>query len=379
MASAADAPGRPEGAVTWGVVLSKSLELGSCGVQWEPPGGAIGEHTHTSLAVRDDHGLTWRVTHHPVEFAIAAGEEAALAEDLYLSSRTIFEMRWAAKHGDAQPRTASGWSPVIDAKLGAIGEGRIARCVRRLAYEQGEETVVGHLFVPVQQGTIEIRIAARTDQTGTREHVVATKYGGKQAQQVYDNVELDPYFPDHPLSRVRAALDATVASLEIVALPERAPGAEVPLAETGAAIMPPVRFVPTPTVAASNRGEVVRLGVDGWRRAIHVWRAGRHKLKGKDLHAALVEHADNDATAWSAAGASSIASHSAAIDDYGVCLQVQQYVTFVRDGFIRHAVQRWWIAGDGTLWRIGEDAPADVDRQTLLEDVVAVQESFRRI
>ena len=45
MALTADAPGRPEGAVTWGVVLSKSLELGSCGVQWEPPGGAIGGWT----------------------------------------------------------------------------------------------------------------------------------------------------------------------------------------------------------------------------------------------------------------------------------------------------------------------------------------------
>lgn len=362
-------------------MLSKSLELGSCGVQWQPPDGAIGEHTDTQLAVRDDSGLTWRVTFSPVEFAIAQGEEGALSEDLYLSSRAAFELRWAAKQraANAQPRTASGdWSPVIEAKLGKIGEGRIARVVRRLAYEQGEEVVVGHLFAPVEKGTVEIRISARSGETGAREHAVATKYGGKQAQPVYDQREIDPYFPDHPLTRVRAALDQTVETLEIVALPGKRPD-EVALPEAGAAIKAPVRFTGAPPVPGSGRGEIVRLGVDGWRRTMHVWRVGRHKFKNKDLHAALVEHADKDAADWSKAGAAEIQSRSAPIDDYGVCMQVQQYVTFERDAFVRHAVQRWWIAGDGTLWRIGTDAPSNVDREVLLEELAAVQDSFRRI
>lgn len=356
-------------------MLSKSLELGSCGVQWQPPDGAVGEHTDSLLVVRDDSGLTWRAQLSPTEFAIAPGEEAALAEDLYLSSRAVFEMRWASKPraASAQPRTVAGdWSPVVEAKLGTIGEGRIARVMRRVAYEQGDEIVAGHLFVPVEKGTVEIRISARSGETGTREQAVATKYGGKQAQVVYDARELDPSFPEHPLTRVRAALDCTVETLEIVALP--APRtAEVALPEPGAAVTPPTRFVGAPIVAGSGRGEIVRLGVDGWCRSIHVWRIGRHKLKGKDMHAALVEHADKDAASWSSA------SHSAAIDDYGVCLQIQQYVTFERDGLLRHAIQRWWIAGDGTLWRIGSDAPALVDRQSMLEELVAVQDSFRRI
>ena len=363
-------------------VLSKSLELGSCGVQWRPPDGAIGEHTETHLAVRDDAGLTWRVQLSPIEFAIGPGEEPALSEDLDLSSRAAFELRWASKSRapDAQPRTASGdWSPVIDAKLGKIGEGRIARCVRRLAYEQGDETVVGHLFVPVEKGTIEIRISARSGETGTREHAIAAKYGSEQPQSFYDAAELDPYFPEHPLSRVRAALDQTVASLEIVALSKRVAGAEVALVEPGAAITPPIRYVGAPPVAGSGRGEIVRLGVDGWRRTIHVWRVGRHKLKGKDLHAALVEHADKDAADWAKAGASQVVSHSAPIEDYGVCLQIQQYVTFERDGLVRHAVQRWWLAGDGTMWRIGSDAPGQVDRHTLLDELAAVHDTFRRI
>jgi hypothetical protein len=314
---------------------------------------------------------------YPAEFAIAAGEEAALAEDFDLSARAAFDGRWAAKprRPGAQPRTADPeWSPIVEAKLGALGEGRIARCVHRTAYEQGDETVVGHLYVPVKAGTVEIRVSARSTEAGAREHAIATKYGGKQVQAVYDNAELDPSFPDHPLSRVRGALDATVGALEIVYLPERTPGAEIPLAEPGAAITPPVRFVASPAVAGSAQGEIVRLGLDGWRRTIQVWRVGRHKLKGKDLHAALIEHADKDAAGWANAS-----SHSAAIDDCGVCLQIQQYVTFVREAFVRHAVQRWWIAGDGTMWRIANDAPANVDRQALLDELVAVQDSFRRI
>ena len=40
---------------------------------------------------------------------------------------------------------------------------------------------------------------------------------------------------------------------------------------------------------------------------------------------------------------------------------------------------RWWIAGDGTLWRIGSNAPVSVARETLTSELLAVQDSFRRI
>lgn len=363
------------------MLLSKALELGSCGVQWQPPDGAIGEHTESQLAIRDDHGLTWRIAVSPIEFAIAPGEEAALAEDIGLSSRAAFELRWRSKPrpAGAVPRTESGdWSPVIEAKLGAVGESRIARVVRRLAYEQGDEAIIGHLFVPVAGGTVEIRVGARSAETGQREHAISTKYGGKQAQATYDAAELDPYFPDHPLTRIRAALDATITALDVTKPVEPRP-AEVALSEPGAAIAPPARFVASPAIAGSGRGEVVRLGVDGWRRTVHVTRVGRPKFKGRDTHANLVEHADKDAADSSKTGASQIRSHSAAIDDYGVCAQIQQYVMYERDAAIRHAVQRWWLAGDGTVWRIGTDAPAEVDRGAMLDELAIVQDSFRRI
>lgn len=353
-------------------MLAKSLELGSCGVQWQPPDGTIGVHSDTELVISDDTGMRWRIRFLPTVFAIAPGEEAALSEDVHLSAVAAFEARWQQqpRAAGAQPRTAGDWTPVVEAKLGKIGEGRVARVVRRLAYEQGDEVVVGHLFIPVEKGTVEIRVMAQSGDTGTREQAVAKKYGGRQPQATYDARELDAYFPDHPLSRVRDALDGVVQSLEIVALPERP--AEVVLGEPGCAITPPTRFVAAPPIPGSGRGEIVRLGVDDWKRTIEVWRMGRHKFKiGKDLHAALVEHANKSVEAT--------ASKSAPIDDFGVCLQVQQYVTLERDDEPHHAVYRWWIAGDGTLWRIGELAPIAVDRQALADEVATVQDSFRRV
>lgn len=361
-------------------MLAKSLELGSCGAQWQVPEGTIAVHTETELVLSDDAGLRWRIRTLPVEFAIAQGEEAALSEDVYISARVAFEARWRQQPRAAgtRPRTeVSDWSPIVEAKLGRIGEGRVARVVRRLAYEQGDEVVVGHLFVPVEKGTVEIRVVAQSGETGVREAAVTKKYGGRQPQATYDARELDAYFPEHPLARVRAALDGVVGSLDIVALPERP--AEFALLEPGCAVAAPPRFVAAPAVGGSGRGELVRVGVDDWQRTIEVWRFGRHKFKGRDMHAALVEHADKTAESWAKDGAGDIASHSHAIDDYGVCLQIGQYVTYEREGEALHAFYRWWIAGDGTLWRIGETASQLVDRENLADDVALVQDSFRRI
>jgi hypothetical protein len=332
----------------------------------------IGAHTDTELVVYDDTGMRWRIRFLPTVFAIAPGEELALSEDVHLSAVAAFEARWSQqpRAAGARPRTAGDWTPVVEAKLGTLGEGRVARVVRRLAYEQGDEVVVGHLFIPVEKGTVEIRVMAQSGETGIREQAVAKKYGGRQPQATYDARELDTYFPDHPLSRVRGALDAVVSTLEIVSLPERP--TEIVLGEPGCAITPPTRFVAGAPIPGSGRGEIVRLGIDDWQRTIEVWRMGRQKFKiGKDLHAALVEHANKSVEAT--------ASKSAPIDDFGVCLQVQQYATFDRDDEPHHAVYRWWIAGDGTLWRIGEIAPIAVDRELLAAEVAIVQDSFRRV
>jgi hypothetical protein len=363
-------------------VLAKALELGGTGIQWRAPHGTVVEHSERELVVREDNGLGWHVLVTPVVFAIAPGEEAALSEDLHASARALFERTWRNNSAKKRPRPRTDditWSPIIDAKLGAIGEGRIARVVRRLSYEPGDELIVGHLMVPVAKGTVEIRVMCHASMTGVRESAVIAKLGGDtpQPQAVYDSREIDPYFPDHPLTRVRAALDAAVQRLEIVAPAQRV--TEVELREAGCAIEPPVRFTLAPAVAGSGINVLMRAGLDDWQRLLDVWRVGRHKLKGRDLKQALVEHADAVVGGWTKEGCTHVVSEAAAIDDYGVCMQIEQYVTFQLGGEAKHTLHRWWIAGDQTLWRIGSGGPRAVARAALQADLEQVQQTFRRI
>ena len=106
---------------------------------------------------------------------------------------------------------------------------------------------------------------------------------------------------------------------------------------------------------------------------IEIWRIGRHKLKGRDLPAELVEHANKSVADWQ-----NIQTQSAPIDDFGVCLQVEQVVQYVERGMQRVGLMRWWIAGDQTLWRLSSTSPIGIEREELRRDLEQIQETFRR-
>lgn len=291
-------------------MLAKALELGSCGVQWRPPEGATGEHTDDRLVITEDGGTVWRIHVMPAGFAIGAGEEAALSEDIHASAE------------------AAG-TRVVEAKLGRLGEGRCARVLRQLR----DRTFVGQLIVPVAKRAIDLRIEASD------------------------------------LDVVRGALDNLIGNLEVTELPERPK--EVELHSAGVACEPPLRFLPVQT---EGRGTLIRSGLDGWQRVIEIWRIGRHKLKGRDLPAELIEHANKSVADWP-----NVQTQSAQIDDFGVCMQVEQTVAFLERNTKRVGVMRWWIAGDQTLWRLSSMSPVGPHRDELRRDVEQIQETFRRI
>jgi len=291
-------------------VLAKALELGSCGVQWQPPQGAVGEHTDTKLLITEDDGTMWQVELLPAGFALGLGEEPALSDDIHDSARAAGSM-------------------VLEAKIGRIGD---ARCVRVLR-QWRDRSYSGDLIIPVVKGAIDIRCRG---------------------------VDLDI---------VRAALDGALANLEIPFPAERT--TEVALPDAGVACEPPPRFLPVP---ANEKGVLIRSGLDGWQRVIEIWRIGRHKLKGKDLHAELVEHANKSVADWPAAR-----SEAQPIDDFGVCLQIEQFVLFQDQGREKQALVRWWIAGDQSLWRLSAVAPTGVERDAMRRDLEQVQETFRRL
>jgi hypothetical protein len=275
-----------------------------------PPEGSIGEHTDTKLVVTEDDGTVWTIELLRGGFAIGPGEEAALSDDIHESAR------------------AAG-SRVLEAKIGRIGEGRCVRVFRQWR----DRSFTGELIIPVAKGAIELRV------------------GG---------IDVDV---------VRAALDGALANLEVTAPAERT--TEVALEGAGVACEPPLRFLPVP---AEGKGLLVRTGLDGWRRVIEIWRIGRHKLKGKDLHAELVEHANKSVADWP-----NVQTEAKPIDDFGVCIQIEQFVIFAEKNVEKQALFRWWIAGDQSLWRLSSVAPTGVERDALRRDLEQVQETFRRI
>ena len=291
-------------------MLAKALELGRCGVQWTPPEGSVGEHTDAKLVVTEDDGTLWTIQLLPAGFAIGPGEEAALSDDIHESARVA-------------------GSRVLEAKIGRIGEGRCARVFRQWR----DRSFTGQLIIPVANGAIDVCV------------------GG---------IDLDV---------VRAALDGVLANLEITAPAERT--TEVALADAGIACEPPLRFLPVP---ADGKGVLIRSGLDGWRRMIEIWRIGRHKLKGKDLHAELVEHANKSVVDWPG-----VQTEAHPIDDFGVCMQIEQFVIFSERGTEKQALFRWWIAGDQSLWRLSSVAPTGVERDAMRRDLEQVQETFRRL
>jgi hypothetical protein len=291
-------------------VFAKSLELGSCGVQWLPPDGTTGEHTDAKLVVTEDDGTVWTAQLLPAGFAIGAGEEAALSDDIHESAR------------------AAG-SLVVEAKIGRIGEGRCVRVFRQWR----DRSYTGELIIPVAKGAVSLRVAG---------------------------IDIDV---------VRASLDGALQNLEITYPPERTP--EVAFPDAGIACEPPLRFLPVP---AEGKGLLIRSGLDGWRRSIEIWRIGRHKLKGKDLHAELVDHANKSVAEWA-----NVQTEARPVDDFGVCLQIEQFVIFSDRTGEKQALFRWWIAGDQSLWRLSSVAPTGVERDALRRDLEQVQETFRRI
>lgn len=289
-------------------MLAKALELGSCGVQWQPPEGTTGEHSDDRLTITEDDGTIWRIRLLPAGFAIGNGEEAALSDDVHASVPGLLEV-----------------------KLGRIGEGRCLRVLRQLR----DGSFGGQLIVPVAKGAVEL--GARV-------------------------VDLDV---------LRATLDGVVGNLEVTQPPERKREVELPGA--GVACEPPLRFLPVPSPEA-GRGQLIRSGLDGWQRVIEIWRIGRHKLKGRDLPAELVEHANKSVAGWE-----NIQTQAAPIDDFGVCLQIEQVVQYVERGQQRVGLMRWWIAGDQTLWRLSSTSPIGIEREELRRDLEQIQETFRRI
>lgn len=212
-------------------------------------------------------------------------------------ARAMFEDVFQQLHPDdqdRQPRTTdSEWSPMIDVEYSSIGDTAVLRTVHRMAYEPGHEMIMGHVLVPLEKGLFEARVLTVDKTTGYRESILLVKQMQEQTpndeedpnrqmatirQRDYDDPQHDEAFPEHALSRSRAALRWLIhdANLRVTERPLPLEQGEVQLPHLNCALMPPPRFfhedAEDPQSPSASFHRVSFCGTDGIERLIvHRW------------------------------------------------------------------------------------------------------------
>lgn len=182
-----------------------------------------------------------------------------LRADAELHARHMFEApfrqtSWTDGPKPHQPRTTDpSWSPIIEFDPIELHGARALVMVHRMTYHPGSEIIMGHLLIPLRAGTLlEARVVAGANFTGVREtSLLAAQADPEEGmsrlkQADYDAPSRDADFPEHPLSRIRAALRWLREStcLTITAPAEPLVEGELELAQPRCVLTPPSRFVP---------------------------------------------------------------------------------------------------------------------------------------
>ncbi len=261
--------------------LMAALREGSHGVRLSPPAGyRLDEDREDALKLTDlERGVGWFFYVFPgLHLDLDAEHRDGLRRALEWPARDMFDSLFRAQRRDdeARPRTADpSWSPMIDVEHLLVDGSPALRTVHRMAYEAGREVVMGHLLVPLRKGLFEVRVICRDSFTGLRETALldarmaesppGTDAPGGLRQADYDDPMHDAAFPEHALSRTRAALHwlLSEADLRVLERSEAKGVGEVELTKLGCIVRAPPRFVHG---SSENEGSFHRVsfcGTDG--------------------------------------------------------------------------------------------------------------------
>lgn len=228
----------------------------------------------------------------------------ALLAHLFRQTIRVFEDEfWKASRPNGSdnmiPLTQEdpSWTPVIDLTYHDIqtiaGHTTPAlSVVYRKCYEQGRQTIEGRFCLPLRNGLFEVVIEAKDKGVALREaSFVADLCGDKVLttdllretlkSHAFDAPVFDDQFPDHCLSRVRAALTWLLTKSELVVTePTAKPGAsttsDIMLPHLGCMFQPPPRFLLSANTSnpGSNKERLYRvaLGSEGVQMmVVSVW------------------------------------------------------------------------------------------------------------
>jgi hypothetical protein len=153
------------------------------------------------------------------------------------------------------------WTPVVDIEYLNIKGTDALKTVHRMSYRPGNEMIMGHILLPVQQGLFEGRAIAVDRETGYRESTLmmpilqnldAIEEIKNIPRPDFEDPIHDSQFPEHCLSRNRSALRWLCNNLCITESLSVQEHGEIELCHLGCFITPPPRFVIDPSVTDSS-------------------------------------------------------------------------------------------------------------------------------
>lgn len=213
--------------------LSQRLTDGSLGVcATLPPSVNVRLDEARHFEFTDSTGMRWTALLEPLAIDLSERHEDERRRDVEETARAIL----AYVHRSMPPPplpdgvvVVSGrprsedpdWSPVVDHEVVEVDGVRALRVIHRTMAHAGGEIVMGHLVLPLRGHVLELRTIVRETQLGLRECLLmATALrDGRPAmertvppQSAMDDRAFDGLYPDHCLSRTRAALARLVTA-----------------------------------------------------------------------------------------------------------------------------------------------------------------------
>jgi hypothetical protein len=367
--------------------LREDLSAGANGVRWQTPHAFEWLQNDRRVAVARDaeRQITWLVRASRFRLDVDPANDALLRADLEEDARHLFEIAHAQRGAQMPPRTADPtWSPIIEHERGALG----LRVVRRITYQPGNETIAGHLSIPVIGGYVEIAAIARASMTGMREAILVDRAMAasdelpRLKQSEIDDPKHDSTFADHPLSLVRAALRWLEAQGVTVLAP--APAASEQAVVVNAArcvVRPPPRYLllapdvlpMSPTLASFTRITFA----DAEPRLLDVWRLPQ-TITARDPGAALVALARENADGWRREGATDVLAN-VSLATREPRIEAVSFIRFKVNGAPKTNASRWRVDPDGTVFRVGVSVEPHVPDASAREQADVVMASLRRL
>lgn len=345
--------------------LLEDLRTGAAGVRVRLPEGELLTNSETCAQVGDpETRLVVTALKTPWRLDLEPRHEPFRLRNCLLAARHVFAEAFVPDDapppfGRQQPRTADpSWSPVIEIGNCLVDGLPAFRTLYRITYQPGNESIVGHLLIPVADGTVELTTHGKAEMTGTRESVLYVKEGRQLTQAEFDDPAHDQVFQEHVLARVRRAL-AAFAEAEVTAAPAPTPGELVDLPASRGRLRPPPGFalVPPGTLPLAPTIDVlarITLRTDRGPELLDVyWIPGTPPA---DL-AALSSRARAMNQAWEQQGVEDVdvllgGGHATAA---GMDLAVR--VSMTSRGERKLSRQRWLVR-DGRLVRLARTVPA---------------------